>query len=189
MENPKETTQEQGPVQSSPPYISAGFPRKEFFRDDARYKSPALATLMSMMPGLGQIYIGYYQQGFINIVIIATIISILASMHGDSPIVPFLGLFLAFYWLYNMVDAARKATFYNQAVAGMGPLPVPEGEQLLGTKGSLVGGIVMIVIGGIALAHTRFGMPLEWVERWWPLVLVLMGAWLLFQSVANKAKK
>ncbi len=189
MEIPKDTMQEPGPAPGQQPYPGAGFPRKDWFRDDARYKSPALATIMSLMPGLGQIYIGYYQQGFINIVVIATIISVLASFHGDSPIIPFLGLFLAFYWLYNMVDAGRKATFYNQAVAGLGPMQVPEGDQVLGNKGSLVGGVVMVVIGGVALAHTRFGMPLEWVERWWPMVLVLMGLYLLFQSVRSKAQK
>ncbi len=189
MEFPKETAQEQGPASAPPPYPAGGFPRKDWFRDDARYKSPALATLMSLMPGLGQIYIGYYQQGFTNIVIIATIISVLASIHGDSPIIPFLGLFLAFYWLYNMVDAARKATFYNQALAGLGPMQVPEGDQFPGTRGSLVGGLLLMVIGVVALAHTRWGMPLDWIERWWPMALVLMGGYLLYQSWARKAKK
>ena len=141
------------------------------------------------MPGLGQIYIGYYQQGFTNIVVVATIISVLASIGEHSAITPFLGLFLAFFWLYNMVDAGRKATFYNQAVAGLGPLQVPEGDELPGARGSLVGGVLMIVIGGIALAHTRFGLPLDWVERWWPMALVLMGGWLLFQSMIQKGKK
>ncbi len=188
MEIPKETMQEPGPAPGAQPYPGTAFPRKDWFRDDARYKSPALATLMSIMPGLGQIYIGYYQQGFMNIVIIATIISVLASIGEHSAITPFLGLFLAFYWLYNMVDAARKATFYNQALAGLGPLQVPEGDQLLGERGSLVGGVLMVVIGLIALAHTRFGMSLEWIDRWWPMALVLMGAYLLLQSM-RKAKK
>ena len=182
MEIPKETMQEPGPLPGPQPYPGTGFPRKDWFRDDARYKSPALATMMSLMPGLGQIYVGYYQQGFVNIVIIATIISVLASTDGNGPITPFLGLFLAFFWLYNMVDAARKATFYNQALAGLGPLQVPEGDQLLGGRGSLVGGIVMVVIGAIALAHTRFGMSLDWVEHWWPLALVLGGAYLIWQG-------
>jgi len=187
MENLKESTQEPGPAPNPPPFWGGGLQRKDFFRDDARYKSPALATIMSAMPGLGQIYVGYYQQGFINIIVIATMISLLAR--GIGNLTPFVALFLAFYWLYNMVDAARKATFYNQMVAGLGTQEWPEGERMPGTRGSLIGGVLMIAVGGIALANTRFGMPLDWIERWWPMALVLMGAYLLFQSIASKKKK
>ncbi len=186
MENLKDTPQEPGPVPSQPAYSPAGLARKDYFRDDVRYKSPALATLMSIMPGLGQIYVGYYQQGFINIIVIASLISLLAR--GVGNLTPFVALFMAFYWLYNMVDAGRKATFYNQALSGIGPLEFPEGASMPGTQGSLVGGVLLIVAGAIALANTRFGMPLDWIERWWPMALVLMGAWLLYQSVANKGK-
>jgi hypothetical protein len=186
MENLKDPAQEPGPVPTQPAYTPTGFARKDYFRDDARYKSPALATIMSLMPGLGQIYIGYYQQGFINIVVIAGLISLLAR--GETHFTPFLALFMAFYWLYNMVDAGRKATFYNQALAGLSAQEFPEGGQMPGTRGSLVGGVLLMVAGAIALANTRFGMPLDWIERWWPMALVLMGAWLLYQSVGNKGK-
>ena len=186
MENLKDLAREPGPVPSPPAYPPAGVGRKDYFRDDVRYKSPALATLMSIMPGLGQIYVGYYQQGFINIVVIAGLISLLAR--GETGLTPFLALFMSFYWLYNMVDAGRKATFYNQALSGIGPLEFPEGASMPGTHGSLVGGVLLIVAGAIALATTRFGMPLDWIERWWPMALVLMGAWLLYQSIRNKEK-
>jgi hypothetical protein len=187
MENQKDVAQDPGSVQSPPPYPGAALPRKDYFREDPRLKSPALAAVLSLMPGLGQIYIGYYQQGFINILVIASIISLLSR--GENFLTPFLALFLAFYWLYNMVDAARKATFYNQVLSGIGSSQMPEGEVLPGARGSLLGGAVMIVVGGIALAHTRFGMPLDWIERWWPLALVLLGAYLLIQSyIARKPK-
>lgn len=186
MENVKDATQEPEPAPNQPQYVPAGMPRKDYLRDDTRYKSPALATLMSIMPGLGQIYVGYYQQGFINIVVVASLISLLAR--GIGHLEPFCGLFLAFFWLYNMVDAGRKATFYNQALAGLGPLSVPEGDRLPGAHGSLLGGTLMIIAGVLALAHTRFGMPLEWIERWWPMALVLMGVYLLCQSLVKKNK-
>ena len=38
---------------------------------DQRRKSPTLAALLSLMPGLGQVYVGYYQQGFIDIAVAA----------------------------------------------------------------------------------------------------------------------
>lgn len=189
MENISENTPqpERGPGQ--PQYVPPGTPRKDFLRADSRYKSPVLATVMSLMPGLGQVYVGYYQQAFINIVVIAGLISLLAYYRTSPHLKPFLALFMAFYWLYNMVDASRKATFYNQALVGLGPLEIPEGERLPGMRGSLLGGVLLIVVGGIALGYTRFGLPIEWIEDWWPAALILMGAYLLYQSLANKKKQ
>ena len=39
---------------------------------------------------------------------------------------PLFGIFLAFFWLFNIVDAWRRATFYNNALAGIGPATLPE---------------------------------------------------------------
>ena len=68
-------------------------------------KSPALAAWLSLMPGLGQIYVGYYKAGFITILVVVSIIMLLARS-GDS-VGPFLGSFLAFFWVFNMIDAHR----------------------------------------------------------------------------------
>jgi hypothetical protein len=32
-------------------------------------------------------------------------------------------------------------------------------------------------------------MPIEWIEDWWPVAPILMGAYLLYQSLANKKKQ
>jgi len=184
MENVNESAQEaeRSPSQYAPPVI----PRKEL--RDSRYKYPILATVLSLMPGLGQIYVGYYQQGFINVVVVAGLITLLNSS-GARFLTPFLAFFLAFYWMYNMVDAYRKAAFYNHAMVGLRKFELPEGEQLPGTHGSLFGGGVLIVAGVIALAYTRFGLPLEWIARWWPVALILFGAYLLYQSVSYRKRQ
>ncbi len=189
MENLNENASQSGRPQPQPHYAPVGVPRRDYAHTDARYKSRLFATLMSLVPGLGQIYVGYYQQGFINIVVIAGLISMLAYPGISGSLTPFLALFMVFYWLFNMVDAYRKATFYNQALEGLGPLELPEGEQSPGMRGSLLGGAVLILIGAIALGHTRFGLPLEWIEHWWPAALILMGAYLLYQALANRKRQ
>ncbi len=167
-----------------PPAMAPGLRRRDYYPEDTRTKSPALATLMSLVPGLGQVYIGYYQQGFINILVVASLITLLHRGIGDAE--PLAAIFLAFFWLYNVVDAARRATLYNQALAGLGPLELPEDMETPNRKGSLHAGILLMVFGALILAHTRFGMPLEWLERWWPAVLVLAGAYLVFRSVMDR---
>lgn len=153
---------------------------------DSRSKSPALATILSAMPGLGQVYIGYYEQGFINILVVASLINVLSR--GRSKMTPLLGIFLAFYWLYNMVDAWRRATFYNQALTGLSPFELPESMKMPGGHGSLFGGALLILLGALAFAHTMFDYSLEWVGDWWPLALVFAGAYLIVRAVQERKK-
>ena len=189
MQNPNETTQEPGRIPGQAPYAPLGIPQRDPLRQDPRYKSTVMATVMSLVPGLGQIYVGYYQQGFINIVVIAGLISLLAYDGISGYLKPFLAIFMVFYWFFNLVDAYRKATFYNQALVGLGALELPEGGQLPGSRGSLFGGLVMIIAGGIALSYSLFDIPLHWIEQWWPMALILMGAFLLYQSIVSRNKQ
>ena len=84
---------------------------------DPRIKSPVIAGALSAMPGLGQVYVGYYQRGFVHIFVVAGIIALLAA-DVLGPLIPLAGLFLGFFWLYNMIDAGRRAALYNQALSG-----------------------------------------------------------------------
>ena len=60
-----------GPDPASPRYRGrAGLP----------YKSPVLTGFLSTACGLGHIYLGYYQQGFIHAMLFATIITGLATI-------------------------------------------------------------------------------------------------------------
>jgi hypothetical protein len=54
------------------------------------------------------------------------------------------------------------------------------------TQGSLLGGVVLVIFGALALSHTKFGYSLEWVEDWWPAALVLIGGYLVYKSWADK---
>ena len=163
-------------------------PNPSYAGTDPRRKSPILAIILSAMPGLGQIYVGFYQQGFINIIVVASIIAIL-NLNVPDYMYPLLGLFLAFYWLYNLVDAGRRAAFYNQALDGLADTPIPAEFKSLTERGSIVGGAALVLLGVFFLAHTRFGMPLEWLEQWWPMALVLAGVFLLYQNWSSRKEK
>lgn len=152
--------------------------RSDRFVDDPRKKSVMLAILLSAMPGLGQVYVGYYDLAFKNILVICGLIALLATgaVHRLEPVV---ALFMAFYWLHNLVDAGRRASFYNQALAGVRPMDLPEDMKAPQRFGSLGGGILLIAVGLTLFANTMFHVPLEWLAQWWPLGLVGAGAWLV----------
>ena len=149
-------------------------------------KSPLLACILSAMPGLGQVYVGYYQRGFLHAIIVAAVIFILNSgMRGMEPL---LGPLLAFFWLYNIIDAGRRAAHYNRAAAGEESFEMPKDFSMPGIQGSIFGGLVLIAVGAIFLSHTVWGISLEWVEDWWPLAPILFGVYLIGKSVAERLK-
>jgi hypothetical protein len=147
-------------------------------RGELPYKVPLAAGFLSLMPGLGQIYVGYYAQGFINIAIVAGIITMLAGgMVGGLE--PFFGLSLAFFWVFNVIDAIRRAQAYNRMLDGLRADELPEQVALPGSGSPRAWGIVLVVFGGLLFLNTKFDVSLDWLEEWWPLIPVVFGIYLI----------
>jgi hypothetical protein len=135
---------------------------------------------------LGQIYVGHYQRGFINLLVIAASLAFVISVGGIAPLLVLGIFFLVFYWLYNIIDAIRLANFYNEAQAGISEVE-PEKHAVLPSRGgSIFGGIALIVVGILAILHTVFEMPLEWLEKAWPVIIVVFGIYLIFRGVQER---
>ena len=148
-----------------------------------------LAIALSAMPGLGQIYVGYYQQGITLVIIAGALLTVSTQNRsfGLHEFQPLLVLSTFFTWLYGCVDAGRRASLYNQALSGLRPMDLPENQRTPEWHGSLVGGACLVAIGIGLFLHTAFDVPMEWVTRWWPLALVLVGAWLVYASIQSRA--
>jgi hypothetical protein len=62
--------------------------------------------------------------------------------------------------------------------------PVDEYSSLLNLRGHgsvlPVGPIALIVLGGLLLMHTLNVLDFERIERFWPVLLIGLGAWLLY---------
>jgi len=145
-------------------------------------KGPAIAAILSgVLPGLGNVYVGFYRLAFLQILVFAGTITLLASNQW-SELDPLLGVFLSFWWIYGIIDAHRRARLYNLFLARGESFPELPGDIELPRGGSLGGGILAVAAGLLLLAHTRFGMDLGWVADWWPLGLVGFGLWLIVES-------
>lgn len=169
------------PVTETPPAAPMYAERRAAFVDDPRHKSPWLAAILSAMPGLGQIYVGYYRQGFLNALVVGGLIAILAGRLIMGDVAGVVGFLLAFFWLFNMIDAARRASLYNQALAGLRAMDLPEDGKAR-HPGSLAGGLALMAVGLILFGRTMYGMSLEWVAHWWPMGIVGVGAWLVYED-------
>ncbi len=147
-------------------------------------KSPFLAGLLSLlMPGIGQVYVGYYALGFIHVAVFATAIALLAAGPSLGALNAALAVFLGFFVIYNIVDACRRATLYNLALEGVGGIELPD-MNVFPTKlqGSVRGGVALIAVGVLLLSNTLFGFSLDWLASWWPLGLVGLGAYLVVKA-------
>ena len=175
-------------VQANPPQpppaapATAPTPRQAF---DPRRKSPVLAAFLSFAPGLGQVYIGDYVRGFAHAAIVVSLISLLNVVNSD-PVIALFAPFLAFFWLYNVIDAGRRAALYNTAVQG-GQTAFELPKDLPSKGGAMFAGIALLVIGVVALSNTVLGLSLEWVEDWWPLAPVAVGVILILRGMKDRA--
>ena len=176
------------PPPPAPPLPAAAYtPGSATYARGLHRKSPMLACLLSLMPGVGQIYVGYDKLGFIHNLIFGATIALLTGARGPNPLLPILGIFLAFFFVYNVVDAGRRANLYNLALDGMEGIEMPSMSMTLPSfGGSIGGGVALIVVGVILLANTRFGISLEWIAEWWPLAPIGVGVYLLAKAVQER---
>lgn len=135
-------------------------------------KSPALATLLSLFPGVGQLYNGELAKGVAFVSAVGTCVFLIGSSDAE----PFFALLLAFIYFYGLIDAYQSAQRINlMALSGVTPKSMEEPSPVWGT--SLVG------MGFLLLAH-NFGLfRFEWLTKFWPLILVGAGVSLLRGSL------
>jgi len=192
-ENQQDNQQHSGQEQGAPGYAQnpspppfAGPTYERGSQPQGRRKSPAIATIFSCMPGMGQVYVGYYQQGFLSAVIAFAGIAMLASGFSDG-MRPFIAPLLAFFWIFQMIDANRRAHHFNRAMDGLTSEEVPEGFKLPSAGGTVFGGAVMIIVGVLFILDLNFDVSLSWIKEWWPLVMIAFGANLIYKA-RQKAK-
>jgi TM2 domain-containing membrane protein YozV len=153
-----------------------------------RRKSAGLAAVLSIFPGLGQVYVGVIRRGFLYAGIFAGL-TVLLSSGAASGIEPAVGLMLAFFYLYNMIDAARMANLFNDTADGA-TLEDLRRDFLagMGQRGSIAGGIALLAGGVLFLLHTWFEVSLEWLRDWWPLLPIGFGVWLLWAGIRDRRR-
>jgi hypothetical protein len=151
-------------------------------RRDLPYKVPALAGFLSgIMPGLGHVYVGYFQLGVTIFLVFAACITGL-SMGVGKGFEPLFGFTIAFTYLFGIVDASRRASTYNRYLEGLAnDVPPPE-MVTMAWGGSRAGGVVLILLGILLALNTMFDIELEWLADVWPLGLVGLGIWLFVKA-------
>lgn len=142
--------------------------------------SPGLAFALGWIPGVGAIYNGQYAKGIVHAVVFGILCSILNSdLHGTDAIFAMILTAWIFYMAFEAYHTAtkRKAGEY-----------VDEYSSLIDfrSRGRFpVAGVALILLGTVLLLHTLDILDFYWVSRYWPVLLILAGAWLLYNRFAG----
>jgi len=138
--------------------------------------SPGLAFFLGCIPGVGAIYNGQYAKGIVHAVIWGMLMSMADSraVHGMEPL---FGVLVAAWWFYMAFEA------YHTARKRRAGEPVDEYSSIVNLSGGRshvpVAGISLIVLGALLLLDRLDLLDFEYVERFWPVLLIAAGAYLL----------
>jgi hypothetical protein len=145
-------------------------------------KNPVLAAILSLFPGVGNVYNGLYMRGVTLFLIVASLIAIVTE--GRHPL---FGLGIAFFWIFNVIDAYRQATLINYGYAqDLGLLDLPRHPRA--SQGGVVAGVLLTLVGVCAIGERYFNLDLDRVLDLWPFALVAIGAWLVWSSIRDRQK-
>lgn len=161
------------PPQSASTWNEASRPASPF------KKTPALAGLLSFLPGLGHIYNGLYLRGMTFFLIFAALMGLANRGNGE----PFFILGTIFFWFFSVFDSYRQAVLLNYGYA-FEPMPdhPPQGGGFTG--GGLAAGVILVLLGiyGVLEEYVP-AFDIDWILDQWPFILIAFGAWMIFQAV------
>lgn len=178
--NPAESSWQQYPENPPPPAAPA--PSSAVHRPPFEKKNPRLAALLSLFPGLGNVYNGLYLRGFIEFLIVASLMSLLD--HAGSP---FYALTMVFFWAFNVLDAYRQAMLINYGYAqDLGLLDQPQRPRA--GQGGLIAGAILTLVGILAFIEEYIDIDIRWLYDLWPVLLVGIGVWLIVASIRERRR-
>ena len=175
--------QEHAPAPAPPPgpgapYRDQGAPQPRAVHADV---SPGLALGLGFIPGVGAIYNGQYAKGLVHAVIFGVLISILDS-NATGGLEPLFGIMLSvlvFYMAFEAYHTARKRRA-GEVVDEFSSL-----IQLRAHPEQLpVAGVVLILLGVALLLNTLGFLDFHYLARYWPVLLIVLGAYLLYVRLA-----
>jgi len=144
--------------------------------------NPRLAAVLGLIPGLGAVYNGEYIKALIHVLIFGGLI---AALSGDmaAEYKAFVGIALGCFYCYMPVDAYRVAK-----ARGLGE-PAPAGPLAeAATRSRRPIGPIILIFLGVMFLLANFGLLNEdWIAKAWPMALIALGGWLLWQRLGTRS--
>jgi hypothetical protein len=144
--------------------------------------SPLAAFWLGLIPGVGAIYNGQYLKGLVHAIITGLLISLTNAADGTSG-EPLLGMLTCAFWCYMPFEA------YHTAKKRQMGIPVDEWSSLMAPQSRAgrvpIGPIILIGIGVIFLLDTLHLLDFREFGRFWPVLLILVGGYMLYARISS----
>jgi len=159
-------------------YPAVGAPGAALRPQHGSGPNPAVAGILAgFFPfGVGAVYCSQYAKGLAHLLIF--VLLVFGANHAHSYEAVF-GLGIAFFYVYQIIDAVRTA----KAIQMAQPIPDPFGLAATFSGGARIetnkvpmGAMVLILLGIVFLLNT-VGLDLN-LHHFWGLIPILIGAWL-----------
>lgn len=133
-------------------------------------KSPSLAAVLSIVPGLGAIYNGQILKGISYILIFAALEGLQEYARGFENII--FGLMIAGFFLFTIIDSYNSARRINLGLETEGTYP---------NEGSTLFGLVLLFLG-VTFMLVNFGLiEYEHIVKLWPMIFIIIGAKMIYK--------
>lgn len=144
--------------------------------------SPGLAFALGFIPGVGAIYNGQYLKGLVHAIIFGLLISLMNALDHSAG-EPLLAICLTAFVFYMPFEAFHTA---KRRLLG---IPVEEFSSLIAqnrlSSRTPIGPIFLIAIGVLFLLDTLNLVHFHDLARFWPVLLILVGAFMLYNRVSG----
>ena len=136
--------------------------------------NPGVACALGFIPGLGAVYNAEYVKALIHVVIFGGFIALMNSDTISGGMQAMVVVFFIAFYFYMPIEAYRtaKARQLGQPVPGI--FGETESQRPIGA-------FVLIGLGILFLLDTLGVLNFVWVGRLWPLVLIAIGALLIWK--------
>jgi len=147
--------------------------------------SPGLAFLLGLIPGVGAIYNGQYAKGIVHVLILGLLITI-ESSGGASGLEALVGMMIGVFYFYMAFEAYHTA---RKRLAGEAVDEFSSLIQLRPEAGRLpMVPVLLIGLGALFLLNNLGWLRLEQVLKYWPVGLIGLGAWMLYERLRGGTK-
>jgi|Deesub1362B_J571_1020462.scaffolds.fasta_scaffold00001_486 uncharacterized membrane protein len=145
-------------------------------------KSPFLAGFLSFLfPGTGALYNRQYLKGVLYIIIFAGLV----SMQPESQAQPFVGILLAGFYIFQIVESVQTSRAINRLVV-TGEMPPEEKIPQTIPTGSVFWGLLLIILGIFLLLANFDLISYGFLFDFWPVLVIAIGAKMLYESTRKK---
>ena len=145
---------------------------------DVAGHNPGAAFALGLIPGVGAIYNGEFVKAAVHILIFGTLVSLADAT--DAALFSLAAAAFYFYMPFEAYYTAKKRQVRSEQGIEL-ETPIDRMRQQFGDvrDRELWGGVALVVIGGIYLLANLDVFDMSRIARFWPVVLVVAGVWLL----------